>query len=185
MQWGARLGDVQPVRSARFRESLASFLGAFIGIACVGCMSDWLGGWEGLFLIGSFGATSVLVYGTPSSPLAQPRNVIGGHTLSAIIGVGVALLPVAPWMASALAVAVAIVVMQWTSTVHPPGGATALIATLGSPRIEELGFSYVVHPVGVGASMLVLVALVVNRGLDRRYPVHAAVASSDRRAAHR
>lgn len=126
---------------------------------------------EDVFLIGSFGATCVVVYGMPMSPLARPRNVIGGHVLSALIGVSVTHAPLPGWMISALAVALSIVVMQWTDTEHPPGGATALIATLGAPKIEALGFSYAFHPVGVGASLLVCIAILINLGRGRRYPV--------------
>ena len=103
-------------------------------------------------LIGSFGASAVLVYGAIKSPLAQPRNLIGGHVLSAIIGVTFyMLLHDQQWLASSLAVATAIAVMHATKTLHPPGGATALIAVIGSPQIHSLGYFYVLMPVGLGA----------------------------------
>ncbi len=83
-----------------------------------------------LFLIGSFGASAVLIFGAPRSPLAQPRNLIGGHLVSAICGctVRIAIDRFEHSTACALAVALAIVAMQLTETTHPPGGATALIA---------------------------------------------------------
>lgn len=106
------------------------------------------------------------------SPLAQPRNVLGGHVLSALIGVCAAqALGATPWLAAAVAVATAIAVMHLTRTLHPPGGATALIAVIGGDSVHSLGYMYALVPAGLGAVILLLVALVVNnipRG--RRYP---------------
>lgn len=157
----------------RSRDALTTFIGAFLGIASIGIWETLPhGGPTRLFLIGSFGATCVIVYGLPTSPLAQPRNVIGGHVLSGLVGVAVAMLPFPEWLTSALAVSLSITVMQSTRTLHPPGGATALIATLGSPEVEALGFSYALYPVGMGASLLVLVAIATNRAraLQNRMP---------------
>jgi CBS-domain-containing membrane protein len=124
-------------------------------------------------LIGSFGASSVLIYGAINSPLAQPRNLIGGHIVSAIIGVTVhKLIPNEIWLSSALAVALSIVFMQITKTLHPPGGATALIANIGSEKIKALGYIYVLSPVLTGVLILFLVALIFNNITpNRRYPV--------------
>ncbi len=155
------------------QEMLWSWIGAFLGIATVGLMQSWfvdrLG--QGL-LIGSFGATAVLVYGAIRSPLAQPRNVLGGHVLSALIGVLVwQIAGDVLWFASALAVASAIVTMHATRTLHPPGGATALIAVIGGDSIHKLGYLYAVMPVGIGALMLLFIALLVNNiPQNRRYP---------------
>jgi len=125
-------------------------------------------------LIGSFGASAVLIYGAIGSPLAQPRNLLGGHVFSAVVGVSCfRLFSSQLWLASALAVATAIAVMQLTGTVHPPGGATALIAVIGSDKIHALGFMYVLVPVGVGAVLMLIVALVVNKLGKREYPVQA------------
>ena len=127
-----------------------------------------------VFLIGSFGASCVLVYGVIQSPLAQPRNLIGGHVVSAIVGVTAAkLFPEMIWLASAVAVAFAIVFMQITKTLHPPGGATALIAVTGSPVILKLGYWYVIFPVLSGAMILLIVALVFNNmTANRQYPTN-------------
>jgi CBS-domain-containing membrane protein len=123
-------------------------------------------------LIGSLGASAVLVYGAPRSPLAQPRNLVGGHLVSALVGVLCQqLLGHLPALAGPLAVATAIALMQVTKTLHPPGGATALIAVAGSEQIHRLGFLYVLAPVGLGALILLLVALLVNNiPSTRRYP---------------
>ncbi len=123
-------------------------------------------------LIGSFGASAVLIYGAIKSPLAQPRNLIGGHIISAIIGVTCfKIMPSHLWLASSLAVATAIAVMHATKTLHPPGGATALIAVIGSTKIHSLGYLYAIIPVGLGAVIMLVVALLVNNiPKSRRYP---------------
>lgn len=156
------------------REHLLAFFGGFSGIACIGLLSRQLiGASDTLFLIGSFGASAVLVYGIINSPLAQPRNLIGGHLVSAVIGVTVCkFCPGEAWFQSALAVSLAIVVMQITKTLHPPGGATALIATIGSAKVKDLGYYYVLSPVLSGVLILLIVALIVNNISGyRRYPL--------------
>jgi CBS-domain-containing membrane protein len=123
------------------------------------------------YLIGSFGASSVLIYGLVNSPLAQPRNLIGGHLISGFIGVSVNLLVKEPWIAASLAVSLAIIGMQITKTLHPPGGATALIAVIGSEKIKALGYLYLVTPILTGVCVLLVIALLVNNAsTHRRYP---------------
>ena len=116
----------------------------------------------------------MLVYGAPQAPFSQPRNLIGGHCLSALIGVTVfLLLGDQGILACPLAVAFSIFAMQLTDTVHPPGGATALIAVIGGSAIHKLGYWYVLCPVGLGASIMLVVALLVNKlscETNRRYP---------------
>lgn len=156
-----------------FKEHLFTFIGAFCGIGLIGLLnSKYFTANDNLFLIGSFGASAVLVYGIINSPLAQPRNVIGGHVISAIVGVTIhKLIPGELWLSSALSVALAIVSMQITKTLHPPGGATALIANIGSPKIHALGYWYVLSPVFTGVLLLVLVAIVCNNATAKRsYP---------------
>lgn len=156
-----------------YKEHLWSFLGAFIGIGLIGFFQNYtLTKVENVFLIGSFGASSVLIYGAIQSPLAQPRNLIGGHLISAIIGVSVyKLLPDIVWVTAPLAVALSIVLMQITKTLHPPGGATALIAVIGSEKIKALGYFYVLSPVLSGAVILLIVALIFNNiTIHRKYP---------------
>jgi len=155
------------------KEHLLTFLGSFVGIGLVGFINSRhfvLN--DNLFLIGSFGASSVLIYGVINSPLAQPRNLIGGHLISALIGVSVhQLIPTETWLAAALAVSLSIVAMQITKTLHPPGGATALIANIGSEKIKALGYMYVLNPVLSGVAILLVVALVFNNiSRSRRYP---------------
>ncbi|GEP89778.1 HPP family protein [Chitinophaga terrae (ex Kim and Jung 2007)] len=173
---------IRVARYVVYRETLVdkqnifwSFIGAFIGIAAVGLLSHYyLPAKDNLFLIGSFGASAVLIYGHTQSPLAQPRNLAGGHIISAIIGVTVRYLlpwPEWEWLACSLAVALSLIAMQITKTVHPPGGATALLAIAGSPAIRKLGFWYVLSPVASGVAILLLVAVIVNNLTSiRQYP---------------
>ena len=154
-------------------EILWSWLGAFLGISVVAyCHYSLLGGTDAVMLIGSFGASAVLIYGAIKSPLAQPRNLVGGHVISALIGVTCfKLFPDQTWLALSLAVSTAIAVMHATRTLHPPGGATALIAVIGSAKIHSLGYLYALIPVGVGAVAMLIVALVVNNlSRKRSYP---------------
>lgn len=154
-------------------EIFWSWLGAFLGIGLLAMAgAHWFAGSGLTLMIGSFGASAVLLYGAPRSPLAQPRNLVGGHVLSALVGVLCwQLLHAVPGLAQALAVASAIALMHLTRTLHPPGGATALIATLGTPEIERLGFWYVLMPATLGPLLLLVVALLVNNlPRTRRYP---------------
>ncbi len=156
------------------REHFWSFVGAFVGIFLIAVLQSLnLPVSENVFLIGSFGASSVLVYGAIQSPLAQPRNLIGGHVVSAVAGVTVAqLLPDIIWLTAPLAVASSIVAMQVTRTLHPPGGATALIAVSSGTKISSMGYWYVLSPVLSGCLILFVVALLFNNMTPRRhYPV--------------
>ena len=154
-----------------YREHFWAFLGSFAGIGTIAYLqSTKLPVSDVVYLIGSFGASSVLVYGVIESPLAQPRNLIGGHLVSALVGVTVQqFVPDILWLTAPLAVSLSIVLMQITKTLHPPGGATALIAVTGSAEIRELGYWYVASPVLSGALILLAVALVFNNMTSRRH----------------
>ncbi|EDM38609.1 CBS-domain-containing membrane protein [Pedobacter sp. BAL39] len=156
-----------------FKEHLWTFIGSFLGIGIIGFInSKYFNAYDNLFMIGSFGASSVLIYGAINSPLAQPRNLIGGHVVCAIIGVTIhKLIPSELWLSSAISVSLSIVAMQVTKTLHPPGGATALIANIGSAKIQSLGYFYVLSPVLSGVLILFLVAVVCNNATSHRsYP---------------
>ncbi|MDJ1500684.1 HPP family protein [Xanthocytophaga agilis] len=158
-----------------YREHIWSFIGAFVGISCIAFLQSKMFPYtDTVFLIGSFGASSVLIYGAIQSPLAQPRNLIGGHVLSAIVGVSVyQLLPDILWLTAPLAVSLSIVLMQVTKTLHPPGGATGLIAVIGSEKIKQLGYWYVISPVLTGCLILLVVALIFNNmTANRKYPTN-------------
>ena len=154
-------------------EIIWSWVGAFLGIASVTYIHyNLLEATDLLMVIGSFGASAVLIYGAIKSPLAQPRNLIGGHVLSAIIGVACyQIFHTHMWLAASLAVATSIAVMHATKTLHPPGGATGLIAVIGSQKVHDLGYLYVLIPVGLGAVIMLVIALLVNNlSKNRRYP---------------
>jgi CBS-domain-containing membrane protein len=175
---------IQKVKMIAYKETshqpidnLWSFCGAFIGIATIGLIQQYfyhLEREDQLFLIGAFGASSVLLFSASNSPLAQPRNMLFGGLLSAIIGVStykVFYMEDFIWLSPALSVALAILVMQYTKTLHPPGGAIALIANIGSDEIKEMGFFYVFNPVFTGLMVLLLVALLFNNiSKNRIYP---------------
>jgi len=156
-----------------FSEIVWSWTGAFLGIAAVAYINfNRLEGSDLVMIVGSFGASAVLIYGAIKSPLAQPRNLIGGHVFSAIIGVTCyQWLGPNMWLASSVAVATAVAFMHATRTLHPPGGATALIAVIGGDKIHDLGYLYAVVPVGLGALIMLVVAVLVNNiPKSRRYP---------------
>ncbi|MDH5778303.1 MAG: HPP family protein [Gammaproteobacteria bacterium] len=166
-------GKKRPPRAPKI-EMFWSALGSFLGIAAIYAVGDFqdLPIQENLFLVGSFGATAVLIYGIPLSPFAQPRNVVGGHLVSALVGVSChVLLAEHMMLAAASAVSLSIVFMHLSSTLHPPGGATALIAVIGGEGIYKLGYSYVIAPIGAGAVIMLIVALIVNNhSKSRHYP---------------
>ena len=170
-------GDPSPPRKP-FSKIAWSWLGAFIGIYLVSLLSrsthaDLL---NSLFLVGSFGASAVLIYGAPQAEFSQPRNLLGGHIISAIIGVSIyKFVPLDIALLGALAVSLSIVAMHFTRTLHPPGGATALIAVIGSSEVQSTGYLFVVSPIGVGALIMLMVALVVNNlssNPKRHYPLY-------------
>ena len=125
-------------------------------------------------MVGSFGASAVLIYGAPQADFSQPRNLLGGHIISATIGVSIyKLLPFDIALSGALAVSLSVVAMHVTRTRHPPGGATALIAVIGSSEVHSTGYLFVLTPIGTGAFAMLIVALIVNnlsRDPTRHYP---------------
>jgi len=161
-----------------FKKIVWSWIGSFLGIFLISYLSKILKFEDtaSLFLIGSFGASAVLIYGAPMAEFSQPRNLIGGHVFSAIAGVTVfSVVGNDIVMAPALAVSLAIVMMHFTRTLHPPGGATALIAVIGGERVHALSYVYVLSPVLTGAVLMLIVALCVNNlsaNPKRHYPVY-------------
>ncbi len=156
-----------------FTEIVCSWIGSFLGISVLSYINyELLNKSDLVMIIGSFGASAVLIYGAINSPLAQPRNLVIGHIISAVIGVSFYMLFSSNmWLAAALSVSTAIAAMHFTKTLHPPGGATALIAVIGSDKIHNLGYLYALFPVGVGAVIMLVIALLVNNLCkNRKYP---------------
>ncbi|MCT7497088.1 HPP family protein [Aliarcobacter cryaerophilus] len=150
-----------------------AWIGSFLGIIAISYFHmDILDDKDLTLVVGSFGASAVLIYGVPNSPLSQPRNLIGGHLLSAIVGViSYKLFSSNLFLATAIAVSTSILIMQLTLTLHPPGGATSLIAVIGGEQIHELEFFYILIPVFSGALILFLIAFVINNiPKNRAYP---------------
>lgn len=160
-----------------FKKIVWSWVGSFVGILLITSIASWHGpSIDVTYIVGSFGASAVLVYGAPLAEFSQPRNLIGGQLISALVGVTVyKLFGDNVLLASALAVSVSIASMHLTRTLHPPGGATALIAVVGSQATHELGYWYAVVPIFTGSLMLLIVALLVNNmssNPNRHYPVY-------------
>jgi CBS domain-containing membrane protein len=158
-------------------DNMWAFFGSLLGLSTIGILQQVsFRGSESdiLFLIGAFGATSVLLFGVTNSPLAQPRNLIFGSLISAFIGVTIyqwLYFEAYPWLSPALAVATAILAMQYTKTLHPPGGAIALIANIGSTEIKSMGYYYVFNPVLTGVAILFILAVFFNNlSRNRLYP---------------
>jgi CBS-domain-containing membrane protein len=165
---------------------LWTFIGSFVGIGLIGYIQTKLHEFaaeEQLFLIGSFGASAVLVYGAAHSPLAQPRNLILGHLIGSFVGVSVFKILGGMewlWISSALAVSLSIILMQVFKALHPPGGATALIAVIGSDKIAGLGYSYMLSPVMSGVLVLLVIGLIINNiPKHRSYPYNSDFTAID------
>lgn len=125
------------------------------------------------------GASAVLLFAVPSSPLAQPWPIVGGNSISALVGVTVALFVHDPVIASGVAVALAIAAMLFTRSLHPPGGAAALTAVLGGPAVLSFGFLFLLVPVALNSTILVALGLLFHRLSWRNYPhVHVPAAST-------
>lgn len=171
--WRKMKGNGQSPPRVSLAEVCWSWIGSFLGITAVALLHYKVVDQQGLILlIGSFGASAVLVYGAVRSPLAQPRNLLGGHVLSALVGVtAFQWLGFYPWLAAAIAVSTAIALMHLTRTLHPPGGATALIAVIGGDSVHKLGYLYILMPVALGAGVMLVIALIVNNmSRSRKYP---------------
>lgn len=163
--------DFFPVSTnTSIKESCYGALGAFAGLLGTALLCRWGLGLEVHWLIAPMGASAVLLFAAPASPLAQPWSIVVGNGVSALMGVLSASLVAEPSLAAALAVMLAIAAMFLTRSLHPPGGAVALTAVIGGEGIRQLGVGYVLLPVLLNSLLLLLLALCYNRLLGRRYP---------------
>ena len=163
---------------ATLRERLIGCLGALIGICLTGLVCGLAMG-DGAHLpmiVAPIGASAVLLFAVPASPLAQPWSIVGGNTISAFVGVTVATLVTDPAIAIGLAVALAILVMSLTRSLHPPGGAAALTAVIGGAAVARAGFWFPFVPIAINSLILVGVGIVFHRLAGRQYPHRQAVA---------
>jgi CBS-domain-containing membrane protein len=165
----ARAADAAPAPGllaripAAWRSALISGLGGFLTIFLLAELST---GFHAVLLVAPFGASCVLAFALPQSPLAQPRNLIGGHLVSAAVGLGVfALLGQQP-LSFGLGVGIAIAAMQLTKTVHPPAGADPIVVILA-----HAGWTFLLMPILAGTLVIVLAALAYHRCVSKRpYP---------------
>eukprot|EP00941_MAST-03F_sp_MAST-3F-sp1_P002911 g2911.t1 len=163
--------------STSLQNIALSGLGCFAGIGSLSFLHYGMTlGSDYTLIIGSMGASAVLVFAAPSAPFSQPRNVIGGHILSAIIGVAVSktLIGSYPIVAYPTTVAMAVMAMQLTKTTHPPAGGTSLIALMGAGKVGGLGFA-LTCPIALTTSLLVCSGICFNNMFsdpERRYPTY-------------
>lgn len=155
-----------------WRERLRACLGALLGIAAMGASVHWLLGPQAQipYLIAPMGASAVLLFAVPASPLAQPWSFVGGNLVAATLGVLSAMWLHNPIAASAVALAAAIGVMFALRCIHPPSGAVALTAVLGGPAIHALGLRFVVEPVALQSVVLLACAILYHTLTGHRYP---------------
>ncbi len=143
-------------------DIILSVLGTLLGITIIVLLWNKFD----ILIVASFGASAVLIFGTPDAPMAQPRNVIFGHTLSAAAAVTTVMIFGLTWWSPALGTALALLIMLLTKTTHPPGGATALFAVLSQAQP-----SYILTPIMAGAVILVVTGMLVNNlSPNRHYP---------------
>src|SRR5689334_6496327 len=152
------------------RERLRAATGALLGILLTGMLGHLALGADAILplLVAPMGASAVLLFAVPASPLAQPWSIIGGNTLSALTGTLVAQFIHDPVLAAGAAVALAIAVMSFARCLHPPGGAAALTAALGGPAVASWGVLFAFVPVGLNSCILVALGLLFHR-LSRRH----------------
>ena len=153
-------------------EKLRGASAAFIAIFVVGLTSSEVVGASGIpLLVASMGASALLLFAVPHSPMAQPWPVLGGHILSALVGV-----TCSQWipdivLASAVGVALSILLMHMLHCLHPPGAATTMLAVVGGAKVHALGYHFLLTPVALNVGVLLPMAIIANNLLPgRRYP---------------
>lgn len=151
-------------------------IGAFCGIAATGLVCRlWLGASVGdlPLLVAPLGASAVLGFALPASPLAQPWSIVGGNVVSALVGVAAAKFVPDVDLAAGVAVGGAILGMAMARCLHPPGGAIALTAVIGPPAIHAASWHFALVPVGLNSAMLVALAWLFNNASGHSYPHRA------------
>ncbi|GEP07225.1 HPP family protein [Methylobacterium oxalidis] len=163
---------------ATLRERLIACLGALAGITLTGLICGLVFG-QGPdipLIVAPMGASAVLLFAVPASPLAQPWPIIGGNTISAFVGVLAARFIPDPVVAIGVGVSLAIAAMSFTRCLHPPGGAAALTALIGGPAVTSAGFLFPLFPVCVNSVILVALGITFHKIARRNYP-HVPVAA--------
>lgn len=162
---------------ARLLPRLLAVFGAAAGIALttIVCLQFPIAIKDLPMIVAPIGASAVLVFAVPTSPLAQPWSVVGGNILSALVGVATAQMIPDAALAGGIAVGGAILVMSMFRCLHPPGGAAALTAVIGSESIHAAGYAFAFAPVGINSIALVALAMLFHRATGHSYP-HRPVA---------
>lgn len=156
----------------RTNEQVVASLGGMISILLILVVTSGLLGEQGaLLIVPSLGASAVLIFAVPHSPMTQPWAVLAGHLISALIGVSCYKLIPVPMLAAAFAVGLAIAGMHLARCIHPPGGATALTAVIGGSTVHSLGYFYALTPVAINCLIILIVGFLFNYAFPwRRYP---------------
>ena len=159
---------------AHLPDRLIACLGAAvcIGLTVIVCAGLPLATADLPIIVAPLGASAVLVFAVPASPLAQPWPVIGGNIVSALVGVAAFNTFSNLVVAAGIAVGLAILVMSLLRCLHPPGGAAALTAVIGSQGIHAAGYSFAFAPVGINSIALVSLAMFFHRATAHSYPHH-------------
>jgi len=168
-------------------DALRGGSGALIGLAFAGLLGRFAvggGDWLHPLLVAPIGASAVLVFAVPASPLAQPRAVLGGNIVSALVGITVAMLIPQPLIAAPLAVGLAIGTMMLLGCLHPPGGAVALICVIGGPKVAEAGYLFALNPVAVDSVLLTAAGMAWGKLTGHAYPHRPPVSAPDRRVGY-
>jgi len=157
----------------RFADVWRAGLGSLAGVAITAVVARLASGGDlalGPLLVGPIGASAVLAFAVPASPLAQPWSVVGGNTISALVGVAAARYVPDAGVAAGVAVGGAILFMTLCRCLHPPGGAAALTAVIGSQSIHDAGFAFAFAPVALNSIALVSLAMFFHRMTGHSYP---------------
>jgi CBS domain-containing membrane protein len=162
------IGEIMAMRDLSSRELLLSIVGAVVAMLLASFFSNHILAIEGSPLIlASTGASAILIFGLPHSPVSQPWPLVIGHVISAFIGVSAYYLVASPVLASSLAIGFAMLAMHLTDSMHPPGGATAITAVIGGAAVHELGYFFVFVPVFFNSIILLSIALAVGTLRDK------------------
>lgn len=152
------------------KDRLVCGVGALLGLAVSSLISWYVLGGFNAWYIAPMGASSVLLFAVPASPLAQPWNMVVGNTIAGLVGVTCAIFISNPTEAFSVAVALSIFLMMSTDSLHPPSGAVAITAVLGGASIHQLGYQFIFYPVLLNSVLLLVIAIIFNRMLGKQYP---------------
>jgi len=163
------------------RERIISGLGGILAIMITSWMTHiFIGPVAAPYLLAAMGASTVLLLGAPHSPFSQPWSFVGGHLVSAAIGITCAMYLHNIYLSAGLAVGLSIIAMYYLRCIHPPGGATALLTVIGDQKIHAMGYHFILMPVLANVVILLSVALLINRLLLRRqYPLNLILSGKE------